>query len=189
MRDSLDKEIFEHIEILKSISSISDDIEAAIKAINTALSAGNKLLMFGNGGSAADAQHFAAEMVGRFLKNRKALPAIALTTDTSIITAVANDFGFDEIFKRQIEALAKPGDIVIGFSTSGNSSNVIEAFEYARANIENCKIIGFSGKDGGKMAKLCDINLFVPSENTPIIQQCHEFIYHFICKKTEESLF
>jgi D-sedoheptulose 7-phosphate isomerase len=141
----------------------------------------------GNGGSAADAQHFAAEMVGRFLMERKALPAIALTTDTSILTAVGNDYGFDEIFTRQVEALANPGDILIGISTSGNSLNVKRALE-AGKHI-GVKTIGLLGRNGGEIGPIVDSNLTVPSFETPRIQEAHLIIIHILCDLIEKGLF
>ncbi len=148
---------------------------------------GGKLLVMGNGGSAADAQHFAAEIVGRFKMERKALPAVALTTDTSILTAIGNDYGYDAIFRRQVEALACPGDTVIGISTSGNSPNVLSALELARER--GCYTIGLLGKDGGSIKEVCDLALVVPSSNTPHIQEGHITIIHIVCDLVEKSLF
>jgi D-sedoheptulose 7-phosphate isomerase len=165
----------------------SDDILSACRAIADALKLGHKVLIMGNGGSAADAQHFAAELVGRFLLERKALPAIALTTDTSILTAVGNDYGFDEIFKRQVEALARPGDVVIGISTSGLSNNVFHALTVA--NKVGCKTIGLLGRDGGNIAGVCDIDLTVPVQYTPYIQGAHGAVIHIICDLVEKNLF
>jgi D-sedoheptulose 7-phosphate isomerase len=175
-------------ETLQTVSQTkSDDILQACRAIVAALKQGHKVLIMGNGGSAADAQHFAAELVGRFLLERKALPAIALTTDSSILTAVGNDYGFDEIFKRQVEALAQPGDVVIGISTSGLSNNVFHAL--TAANQVGCKTIGLLGRDGGNIAGLCDIDLTVPVEYTPYIQGTHGAIIHIICDLIEKELF
>lgn len=148
---------------------------------------GGKILVMGNGGSAADAQHFAAELVGRFLMERKALPAIALTTDSSILTAVGNDYGFDEIFKRQVEALARPGDVVIGISTSGMSKNVFHAL--IAANQIGCKTIGLLGRDGGTIAGIVDVNVTVAEEHTPFIQTAHGAILHLLCDLLEKELF
>ena len=138
-------------------------VEAAV-LIGDCLAAGGKLLLFGNGGSAADAQHLAAEFVGRFVVERPGLPAIALTTDSSILTAVANDYGFERVFARQIEALGRPGDVAIGISTSGNSPNVIEAVNKAKK--QNLKTIGLSGKDGGLLARASNVSVTVPAANT-----------------------
>jgi D-sedoheptulose 7-phosphate isomerase len=175
-------------ETLQTVSQTkSDAILSACHAIADALKQGQKVLIMGNGGSAADAQHFAAELVGRFLLERKALPAIALTTDSSILTAVGNDYGFDEIFKRQVEALARPGDVVIGISTSGKSNNVFHAL--TTANHAGCKTIGLLGRDGGNIAGICDIDLTVPVDYTPYIQGAHGAIIHIVCDLVEKELF
>ena len=146
-----------------------------------------KVLICGNGGSAADAQHIAGELVGRFKKERAALPCIALTTDTSIITAYANDYSFNDVFARQVCAFGEKDDILIAFSTSGNSANIIEAIEDAKRL--GMAVIGFTGKDGGRMKDLCDICFCAPSSNTPRIQECHELAYHIICDLVEKELF
>lgn len=151
------------------------------------LVAGGKLLVLGNGGSAADAQHFVAEIVGRFKMERKALPAIALSTDTSIITAIGNDYGFDSIFSRQIEALTTPLDLVVGISTSGNSLNVLNGF--AAAGKIGCKRVALLGRDGGSIKSLCDLALVIPSDNTARIQEAHITIIHLVCDLTEKALF
>lgn len=175
-------------ETLHTVSqAMSEDILAACCVLAEALKRGSKVLLMGNGGSAADAQHFAAELVGRFLLERRALPAIALTTDSSILTAVGNDYGFDEIFKRQIEALARPGDVVIGISTSGRSNNVFHAL--TAANQIGCQTIGLLGRDGGNIAGLVDIDLTVPVQYTPYIQGAHGAIIHIICDLVEKELF
>jgi D-sedoheptulose 7-phosphate isomerase len=155
--------------------------------ISAALTNGNKLLVMGNGGSAADSQHFVAEIVGRFKMERKALPAVALSTDTSILTAIGNDYGFDSIFSRQVEALAAPGDIVVGLSTSGNSPNVLKALNAARE--QGCRTIGLLGKDGGSIMAACDLALVVPSTDTPRIQEGHITIIHIVCDLVEKKLF
>lgn len=152
-----------------------------------ALAAGSKLLIMGNGGSAADSQHFAAEIVGRFKMERRGLPAIALTTDTSILTAIGNDYGFDAIFSRQVEALADPDDVVIGFSTSGNSPNVLKALNLARER--GCRTVGLLGRDGGSIKSACDLPLVVPSADTPRIQEAHITIIHIVCDLVEKKLF
>lgn len=150
------------------------------------LRAGGKLLFFGNGGSAADAQHLAAEFIGRFVRERAGLPAIALTTDSSILTAVGNDYGFDQIFARQVQALGRPGDVAIAISTSGNSPNIIEAVKAARKGY--LKTIGLSGKDGGLLAKEADLVITVASTTTARIQECHIAVGHLLCELTEEAL-
>jgi D-sedoheptulose 7-phosphate isomerase len=150
------------------------------------LRSGGKLLFFGNGGSAADAQHFAAEFVGRFVKERLGLPAVALTTDSSILTAIGNDYGFDRIFSRQIEALGKPGDVAIGISSSGNSPNVIAAMQQAAK--QSLKTIGLSGRDGGALAKRVDVSIVVACPNTAQVQECHIAIGHLLCELVENDL-
>jgi D-sedoheptulose 7-phosphate isomerase len=152
-----------------------------------AFRSGNKLLVMGNGGSAADSQHFVAEMVGRFKLERAALPALALSTDTSILTAVGNDYGFDAVFSRQVEALASPGDVLVGISTSGNSPNVLKALELGRER--GCRTIGLLGKDGGGIRAVCDLALVVPSSDTPRIQEGHIAIIHIVCDLVEKTLF
>lgn len=154
--------------------------------ISKALSENNKVLLFGNGGSAADSQHIAAEIVGRYKRERKGLPAIALTTDTSILTAVGNDYGFERLFERQVEALCNPGDIVIGISTSGNSPNVIKGV--LKAKELGATTIGFTGQGGGKMRDIVHYILMVPSTNTPRIQECHITLGHVLCEIIDSSL-
>jgi len=146
-----------------------------------------KLILFGNGGSAADAQHIAAELVNKFELERMALPAIALTTDTSILTSIANDYDYSKVFARQVEALAEEGDVVIGISTSGTSLSVIKGIEVARE--KGAKTIGLTGKNGGKLAKIADLVLKVPSNDTPRIQEAHIIILHIICYLIEKKLF
>ena len=146
-----------------------------------------KLLVMGNGGSAADSQHFAAEIVGRFKLERRALPAIALSTDTSILTAIGNDYGFESVFSRQVEALAVAGDVVVGISTSGNSPNVLKALQLSREL--GCRTIGLLGKDGGSIKSFCDLALIVPTDDTPRIQEGHITIIHIVCDLVEKTLF
>jgi len=141
---------------------------------------GGKVLFFGNGGSAADAQHLAAELVGRFVRERAGLPAIALTTDSSILTAVGNDYGFEQVFARQIQALGRPGDVAVAISTSGNSANVLEGVKEARKR--NLKTIGLTGKDGGTLAQQADVAITIPSTSTARIQECHIAIGHLFCE-------
>ena len=150
-----------------------------------ALKSGNKILIAGNGGSAADAQHFAAELVGRFETERKGLPAIAHTTDSSVLTSVGNDYSYDQIFSRQIEALAFPGDIFIGISTSGNSDNIVRAVEKAKK--EGLFVIGLLGKDGGRLKDICDEALIVPSGKTARIQELHEMCIHIMCTFIDDA--
>ena len=163
-----------------------ENIVDAAMLIARCLRGGGKLLLFGNGGSAADAQHLAAEFVGRFRIERQALPAIALTTDSSILTAVGNDYGFDQIFARQVQALGRPGDVAIGISTSGNSPNVTSAITQAAK--QELKTIGLAGKDGGCLAKCVDISITVASSNVAMIQECHITIGHILCELVENEL-
>jgi len=158
-----------------------------IKLIAHTFEAGNKIFFFGNGGSAADAQHLAAEFVNRYVMDRPPLPAIALTTDTSILTSVSNDIAFNEIFAKQLRALGKEGDVTIGISTSGNSSNVVKAFEVAKEM--GMKTVAFSGNDGGVLAKMADVSLIVSSTSTPRIQETHILIGHILCEMVEHQLF
>jgi D-sedoheptulose 7-phosphate isomerase len=158
-----------------------------IKLISHRFEAGNKILFFGNGGSAADAQHLAAEFVNRYIMDRPPLPAIALTTDTSILTSVSNDFSFKEIFAKQLRALGKEGDVAIGISTSGNSPNIVKAFEVAKEM--GIKTVALTGSDGGDLAKMADISLVVPSTSTPRIQEAHILIGHILCEMVEHQLF
>lgn len=178
----------EHIRTAEIVAEeLTPEIDRCCSLLVAALRDGKKILVMGNGGSAADAQHLAAEFVGRFLLERKALPAIALTTDTSILTAVGNDYGYDEVFKRQVEALATSGDIVIGISTSGHSNNVFHAL--TTANELGCKTVGLLGRDGGNIAGIVDVNLTVPVQATPRIQEAHLTIIHVICDLVERDLF
>jgi D-sedoheptulose 7-phosphate isomerase len=149
--------------------------------------AGHKVILFGNGGSAADAQHVAGELIGRFLINREALPAIALTTDTSVLTAVGNDFGFDQVFARQVRALAQSGDVAVGISTSGNSPNVLLAIQAAKEL--GAATVGVSGANGGRLRELADVCLCVPSEHTPAAQEAQIAIWHAVCDVVERELF
>jgi len=176
----------QHIKVAKKIYDLLPLIEKAGRLCIDALTKGNKIILCGNGGSAADAQHIAAELIGRFKKDRIALPAIALTTNTSALTAIGNDYGFDYIFSRQIEALAKKGDVLIAISTSGNSKNVINAIKSAKKY--DCKIITLSGKNGGEIKNMGDINIIIPSNDTPRIQEMHIMIGHMICEIIEEKI-
>ena len=180
----------ETLEVKKRIlsdSSLLEEIERVASLIVEAYRRGNKLILFGNGGSAADAQHVAAEMVSKFELQRGALPAIALTTDTSILTSVANDDDFSHIFARQLEALASKGDVAVGISTSGNSLNVLEGVKVAKER--GATTVGFTGMDGGRLAKLVDLVVRAPSEKTPRIQELHITFLHIICHLVETKLF
>jgi D-sedoheptulose 7-phosphate isomerase len=188
MQKKIEQYFAGHLETMEIVSSqMAPAISDCVTLLVTALRAGKKVLVMGNGGSAADAQHFAAELVGRFLKNRRALPAVALTTDTSILTAVGNDFGFDEIFKRQVEALAADGDVVLGISTSGHSNNVFHAL--TTANAIGCKTVGLLGRDGGNIAGIVDLALTIPVQETPHIQEAHITILHLLCAMVEQEIF
>lgn len=161
-------------------------LESICQTVKNALERGNKLLICGNGGSAADAQHIAAEFIARFKKERKSFPAIALTTDTSILTAVGNDYSFEDIFSRQIEGLGNEGDVLIGISTSGNSKNVLRAM--ATAKQKGLTTIGFSGQGGGRLASCCDILFTTADKNTPHVQAAHIVALHAMCEVVENSL-
>ena len=184
MQSIIKHEFSEHIKVsVETIKSIGKPIEIAAKICIDSLKKGGKILIIGNGGSAADAQHIAAELVGRYKAERKGLSAIALTTDTSAITSIANDYGYLHVFDRQVEALANEGDVVIGISTGGGSANVISALRLA--NDLGCKTIGFSGRDGGEFNTLCDVNLIAIAEDTPRIQEMHILIGHTLCHLIE----
>ena len=186
MIEIIEKDFESHLKTFeKLVKETKFYIYTASTICLEALKNGKKILLLGNGGSAADSQHIAAELVGRFKKERTALPAIALTTDTSALTAIGNDYGYSEVFSRQLHALANSGDVVIGISTSGNSENVLKALEVAK--IKKCKTIGLTGKDGGKMVTLCDVNIVVPSYETARIQEMHILIGHIICNVIDES--
>ena len=186
MQSTIKNEFNEHIKVSKkTIESSSKLIEIAANICIDSLKKGNKILIFGNGGSAADAQHIAAELVGRYKVERKGLPAIALTTDTSVITSISNDYGYLHVFDRQVEALANEGDVLIGISTGGSSTNVISALKLAKEL--GCRAIGLSGKDGGKFNTLCDVNLIAIAEDTPRIQEMHILIGHIICHLIDQA--
>lgn len=188
MTDKTIEKIFdESISIISKSKKNSNQIKKTIDTILQCHKKGGKIIVFGNGGSAADSQHFAAEFVGRFQINRKAIPAISFTTDTSILTAIGNDYTFDDIFARQCEALVGKNDIVIGLSTSGTSKNVINGLKMAKK--QKCKTIGILGNDGGSIKKIVDISIIIPSRNTARIQEAHRIILHIICDKVEEKLF
>ena len=171
----------------KFFAAHSAEVEQAAEMISASLSSGGKLLIFGNGGSAADAQHVAGELVNRFLQQRRALPAIALNTDGGVLTCIANDTGFENVFSRQIEALGREGDVCVAISTSGQSENIVTACEQARS--QGIKVIGLLGRDGGKVAQLCDLALIVPSDDTQRIQETHNLIGHILCELNESEMF
>ena len=188
MINEIKRQLQDHRAVIELLErDLTAQIAEMSSLITAALANGSKLLVMGNGGSAADSQHFAAEIVGRFKMERKALPAVALSTDTSILTAIGNDYGFESVFSRQVEALAKPGDIVVGLSTSGNSPNVLKALNAAREL--GCRTIGLLGRDGGTISPVCDLALVVPSTDTPRIQEGHATIIHIVCDLVEKALF
>ena len=166
--------------------SFVESVARAATLVNDALRGGRKVLFAGNGGSAADAQHLAAELVVRFVVNRKALPALALTTDSSVLTAIGNDFGFDQLFARQIAALGQAGDVLVAISTSGRSPNILAACGEARER--KLSVIGLTGAGGGSMSELCDVLVRVPSKQTALIQQVHIAVGHIICAVAEEEV-
>ena len=176
----------EHLELFRGLDALAGDVGRAAALMTSRLRAGHKVMLCGNGGSAADSQHIAAELVGRFVKDRKALPAIALTTDTSALTSIGNDYGFEDVFARQVSALGRAGDCLVAISTSGNSRNVIRATETARA--AGIHTIGLLGRDGGALRKLCEVPIVVPSTTTARIQEAHGFIGHTLCAIIEEAL-
>ncbi|MEW6444679.1 MAG: D-sedoheptulose 7-phosphate isomerase [Pseudomonadota bacterium] len=179
------RHLHSHLETVQTLRERLGAIEAQGALLVRALRGGARILLCGNGGSAADAQHIAAELVGRFARARRGLPAIALTTDTSALTSIGNDFGFDQLFARQVEALAREGDILIGISTSGNSRNVIEAVTVARGL--GVVTIGLLGGAGGELKDRVDHALIVPSPDTPRIQECHILIGHIWCAMIDEA--
>ena len=169
----------------KSLENNLNDMAKAVAVVLSVLKGGGKIILFGNGGSAADSQHLAAEFIGRFQKERRSIPAIALTTDTSILTALSNDYGFDIVFARQIEGLGRRKDIAIALSTSGNSKNVVEGLKAAKK--KGMKTISLTGGNGGKVARMTDISLIVPSKNTARVQESHICMAHAICDLVEQG--
>lgn len=181
--DFLQSELKAHVEMYAQLHSIFPQMIAVANELRATLKRGGKILIMGNGGSAADSQHIAAEIVGRYKKERRGMAAIALTTDTSILTSVGNDYGYDYIFARQIEGLCRPEDAVIGITTSGNSKNVVNAI--IEANSIGATTIGLTGGTGGKLLELCKFNLVMPSSDTPRIQEAHIFVAHSLCGMLE----
>ncbi len=186
VNETIAKEFEAHLQTIQAVmGSMETSLEEASNLIVETLKCGNKVLLCGNGGSAADAQHIAAELTGRYKSERRGLPAIALTTDTSALTAISNDYGYAKVFDRQVEALANKGDLLIGISTSGNSANIISALNTAKAL--GCGTLGLTGRDGGKMNELCDVNLVVPSDDTPRIQEMHILFGHTLCQIVDDT--
>ena len=176
----LHKALADHQGVMAQLESLLPEIDRVGQIMRACLQRGNKILLMGNGGSAADSQHIAAEIVGRYKRERRGLPAIALTTDTSILTAVGNDYGFDQVFSRQVEALCDPQDVVVGISTSGNSANVVKAIEVAK-QIGAATVL-LSGGSGGKLAEMCDYKLIMPAKETARVQEAHLFVAHSLCE-------
>ena len=186
MLKMIEKELESHKKTIeKTIEVMIPHIEEASKLLIETLQSGNKVLFCGNGGSASDAQHIAAELTGRYKSERRGLAGIALTTDTSALTAISNDYGYNRVFDRQVEALVREGDLVIGISTSGESLNIISALLLAKEM--GAKTLGFSGKGGGKMNYVCDVNMVVPSDDTPRIQEIHILIGHILCQAVDNA--
>jgi D-sedoheptulose 7-phosphate isomerase len=184
--DFLESELSEHAALVtRTREAVADEFARLVTTCSTALRSGNKILFFGNGGSAADAQHLATEFVVRYRHNRPALAAIALTTDTSALTAIGNDFGFDALFARQVEALCRAGDVAIGISTSGNSENVIRGLQAAKA--AGAVTVGFAGEGGGRLAGEVDCSIFIPSRVTARIQEMHLMLGHVLCALLEKE--
>ena len=188
MTDQISAIVADSLEVKRRFfDGHAGDVQRAARMIATAFKAKGKLLVFGNGGSAADAQHIAGEMVNKFLQERRALPAIALTTDGGVLTCIANDTGFENVFARQIEALGTKGDVCLAISTSGRSPNITAACEQARK--QEVTVVGLLGRDGGPAAALCALALIVPSDDTQRIQETHNLIGHIICELIESELF
>ena len=185
LRKEIQKSILESTKIIKKSTNHIKEIEKSIKIITECLKNNNKIIIFGNGGSAADAQHIVAEFIGRFLLERKSLPAIALTSNSSILTALGNDYSYDTIFSRQCEALVEKGDVVIGISTSGNSKNVKNGLIISKKM--GAVTVGLLGSRGGTIGKICDISIIIDSSSTPRIQEAHRTIYHIICEEVEKE--
>ena len=176
----------EHVDVAKTLPRLAADVSNAVDLMYSSLAAGGQLFFMGNGGSAADAQHLAAELTGRFFRERRPIRALALHANTSALTAIGNDYGFEHVFARELNAHARPGDVLLAISTSGNSSNILRAIEAAREI--KVSVIGLTGESGGHMRMACDLCLCVPSKSTPRIQEMHIVIGHTICELLEERL-
>jgi len=185
LKKSIENSILESTKVIENSSSHINEIKEIIKHLIKCLKTKKKIVIFGNGGSAADAQHIVAEFIGRFQLERKTLPAIALTSNSSILTALANDYSFETIFSRQCEGLVEKGDVVIGISTSGNSKNVKKGIEVSKKM--GAITIGLLGTKGGSIGKICDISIIINSSSTPRIQEAHRTIYHIICEEVEKE--
>ena len=176
----------EHVHVAKALHALAPEVERIVRLIARSMAGGGALLVCGNGGSAADAQHIVAELTGRFFRDRKPLRALALHANTSSLTAIGNDYGYDEVFAREVGAHGREGDVLLAISTSGNSPNVLRAIETARSR--GMVVVGFTGADGGKMRDLCNVCLRIPSTSTPRIQECHILVGHTVCQLLEEIL-
>ncbi|MCH8969758.1 MAG: D-sedoheptulose 7-phosphate isomerase [Planctomycetes bacterium] len=186
MATSIDKQLDDHLSAVEKLKTYASMIEQIAKSIVEAFKAGRRVYVLGNGGSAADAQHIAAELVGRFKQHdRPALPAMALTTDTSALTAISNDYGFEEVFARQVEALVREGDVVWALSVSGSSPNIIKAVKAAKR--QAAKVIGFTGKEGAELRALCDICLMAEHTDSDRVQEVHQLAYHIVCGLIEDE--
>ncbi len=186
MSTHIEKQIAVHLQAIEALRDSTGLLEQAVRLIVDTFKAGRRVYVLGNGGSAADAQHIAAELVGRFKKrDRPALPAIALTTDTSALTAISNDYGFEEVFARQVEALVREGDVVWALSVSGSSPNIIKAVKAAKR--QAAKVIGFTGKEGAELRALCDICLMAEHTDSDRVQEVHQLAYHIVCSLIEEE--
>jgi D-sedoheptulose 7-phosphate isomerase len=187
VKEAIQAALDEHLKLMGWVREhAAAPLEAAVGAVVLCLQVGGKVLIFGNGGSAADAQHIAAELVGRYKAERRGLAAVALTTDTSALTAIANDYGYDRVFARQVEALAKPGDVVVGISTSGNSPSVVEAFTTAER--AGCTTVALTGRDGGRIGRVADVHLNVPHDDTARVQEAHITLGHILCELVERAM-
>ena len=185
-RQSIERMWDEHLHVATALRSLAPEVDQVVTMIARSMAAGGALLVCGNGGSAADAQHITAELTGRFFRDRKPLRALALHANTSSLTAIGNDYGYDEVFAREVGAHGREGDILLAISTSGNSRNVLRAIDVARE--KRMVVIGLTGEQGGKMRDLCDVCLRVPSSSTPRIQECHILLGHTICELLEQIL-
>lgn len=185
-RQAIERIWDEHVHVAKALHALAGDVDRVVRLIAESMAQGGVLLVCGNGGSAADAQHIAAELTGRFFRDRRPLPALALHGNTSSLTAIGNDYGYDEVFAREVGAHGRPGDVLLAISTSGNSRNVLRAIEAARD--KRMAVVGLTGSDGGKMRDLCDVCVCVPSSSTPRIQECHILVGHTICELLEQIL-
>jgi len=178
--------ITEHLNVIESLKDDLKAINAIGAELSKCLEKGGKIMFCGNGGSASDSQHLAGELVGRFIKNRRALPAVALNSDSAVVTCISNDFGYEEVFSRQVEALGQPGDILVGISTSGQSENIVRAFDFAKTN--GILTVSLLGKGGGKLAGISDFKIIVRSDTTARIQEAHILLGHIFCSIIEKNL-